>query len=151
MALDLFREAIEPLAALETESVDYAICGALALAVHGVPRATTDIDLLVSPEAIEAALSVARKRGFDVEALPMRFSDGIELRRVTKIQGAETLTLDLLLVNDMLKDVFLSRERLVADTQAVWCVSRDGLIRMKAWANRPRDLDDIARLKEVDR
>jgi hypothetical protein len=149
--IDLFEEAVGVFAALEEAAVDYAVCGALALAVHGVVRATTDIDILVPPDALGAALEAARSRGFDVEALPMRFADGIEVRRVSKISGDETLTLDFLLVNDAFLEVFATRERRAAGGTRMWCVSRDGLIRMKAWANRPRDLDDVARLRETDR
>lgn len=29
----------------ETNSIDYALCGGLAVAVHGYPRFTRDIDL----------------------------------------------------------------------------------------------------------
>ncbi len=151
MALDLFAEATGVFAALESAGVDYAICGALALAVHGVSRATTDIDLLVPPASLDPAATTARSRGFDVEALPMRFADGLEIRRLTKVDGGDSLTLDLLVVNEALGDVFASRERRAVGDIPVWCVSREGLVRMKAWANRPRDLDDIERLRETDR
>jgi hypothetical protein len=30
-------------------------------------------------------------------------------------------------------------------------VSREALIRMKAWANRPQDVADVQRLTEIDR
>ena len=43
------------------------------------------------------------------------------------------------------------RERRTVGAVGIWCVSREGLIGMKAWANRPRDLDDIARLRDNDR
>lgn len=44
--MDLFAEVVALTAALEAAEVDYAICGGEALAVHGAPRATRDIDLL---------------------------------------------------------------------------------------------------------
>jgi hypothetical protein len=34
----------------EKEKVDYALYGGLALAVHGYPRATRDLDLLIGAE-----------------------------------------------------------------------------------------------------
>lgn len=37
------------LEALEAEGVDYAVIGAMALAAHGLDRATRDLDLFVSP------------------------------------------------------------------------------------------------------
>lgn len=87
--LDLFAETFGLMAALERASIDYAVVGAIALAVHGAPRATTDIDLLVRPEDLPAALAAARERGFTLTALPVRFSSGIDLQRVSRIDGTE--------------------------------------------------------------
>jgi len=131
--------------------LQYAIAGAVALAIHGVPRATTDIDLLVRPADVPAVFEAARARGFDIEALSMRFSDGMEVRRVTKIEGDHTLTLDLLLVNDTLEPVWSDRLRIDAGFATVWTVSREGLIRMKAATGRDQDRADIQRLRELDR
>ena len=151
MALDLFEETLNLADALESRGIDYALVGGLAVAVHGAPRATTDIDLLVRPEDVERTLEAARTLGFDVEALPMRFRDGMEVRRVSRIAGEETLTLDLLLVDDNLEVVFEGRERLESERGPLTVASREGLIRMKGWANRPQDLADIERLRELDR
>jgi hypothetical protein len=151
MGLDLFEETMALLADLERHGVPYAVAGALALAIHGVPRATTDIDLLVRREDVEATLQVASARGCGGQALPMLFSDGLEVRRSTKLDAAEMLTLDLLLVNQNLESVWASRERVPTERGDVWVVSRNGLIDMKAWAGREQDLADIRRLRELDR
>jgi hypothetical protein len=139
------------IAELEAAGVDYALVGALAVAVWGAPRATTDIGLLVRAEDVPGALAAARKRGFVYEALPMHFSDGVEVRRVTKIEGGENLTLDLLLVNPQREPVWSSRSALPTEKGPVRVVSRDMLIRMKVAANRPQDLADVQRLQEADR
>jgi hypothetical protein len=151
MGLDLFEETLGLLGDLEQRSIPYALAGAVALAVHGAPRATTDIDLLVDRGDLDAVLGVTRARGFGIEALPMRFSDGLEVRRVTKTEGAEMLTVDLLLVNPNLEPVWTTRERVPTERGELWVVSRQGLIQMKAWAGREQDLADIRRLQELDR
>ncbi len=151
VGLDLFEEGVGLLSDLERRGIPYAVAGAVALAIHGVPRATTDIDLLVQPHDVDAVLAVARARRFGIEALPMKFSDGMEVRRVTKTEGAEMLTLDLLLVDQNLAPVWSSRERVLTERGELWVVSRDGLIQMKAWAGREQDLADIRRLRELDR
>jgi len=38
------------LAALEREQARYVVFGAVALAIHGLPRATEDLDLFVAPD-----------------------------------------------------------------------------------------------------
>jgi Nucleotidyltransferase of unknown function (DUF6036) len=154
MSLDLYQELTGLIAALDRHEIEYAVVGALALALHGAPRATTDIDLLIQPDSATAAVAAAKDLGFLFEALPIRFSDGMELRRVTKIEEAEpheTLTLDLLLVDHNLEQVWSSRRRLESELGAIWVISRDALIRMKTWAGRERDIADIRRLEDLDR
>lgn len=150
MALDLWQETRKLLQALA--GIDYAVVGAVALAVHGVPRATTDIDLLVRPEDVPDILAKARAVGFTVEAFPMRFADGVEIRRTTKIDDdGDTLTLDLLLVDENLEPIWETRLRVEADVGDVWVISREALIKMKTWAGRERDIGDIRSLQELDR
>jgi putative nucleotidyltransferase-like protein len=151
VGLDLLHEFQRITRGLDEGGVPYAVVGALAVAIHGAPRATTDIDLLVAPQDVARALKISRDLGFSFEALPMRFQDGMELRRTTKIEGADTLTLDLILVDDNLKPIWESRRSLVTDWGAVWVVSREALLKMKAAAGRPRDLGDIASLEDLDR
>lgn len=43
------RDYVEMLAALSAARADYLIVGAHALAAHGLPRATGDLDLWVRP------------------------------------------------------------------------------------------------------
>ncbi len=150
MELDLFDETIALTGRLRERGVDYAIVGAVALAVHGAPRATSDLDLLVRADDLAAALDVARARGFTLRAFP-RFSDGLDLRRVSKIEGEETLTLDLLLVNPDLEAAWASRRAYATTFGEVVAVSREALVQMKVAAGRPQDLADMHRLQEADR
>lgn len=151
MGLDLYEETLDLLGDFAAAGVPYALVGGIALAIHGVPRATVDIDVLVQPERVTQALEVAARRGFTVAAMPMRFSDGMELRRVTRIEADEAMTLDLILVDAQLAGVWESRIQASTDRGSVSVVSRAGLIQMKAAAGRPQDLADIRRLQELDR
>jgi hypothetical protein len=151
VAIDFFEELSALVAELEAAAVPYAVAGAVALAVHGVPRATADIDLLVPAESVEAALAVARRRGFTVAAAPMSFSDGTELHRVTMLSGEDALTLDLLVVGEPLRPIWASRQRIASERGPLVVLSRRGLIEMKARSGREQDLADIRRLEELDR
>lgn len=66
-------------------------------------------------------------------------------------QGGARLTLDLILVDDNLKPAWESRTMLAFGERKLWVISRDALIAMKTLSNRPQDLADIARLREIDR
>lgn len=45
-------------------------CGGLAMAVHGYPRATKDIDLLIHPDDLPRIEAVVNQAGFDVPGGP---------------------------------------------------------------------------------
>jgi hypothetical protein len=149
--IDIEREFERLTRTLEAAQVEYAVVGAFAVAIWGAPRATADIDLLVQPDDVESVLEAARSLGFSLEAFPMRFRDGVELRRITRIEGDEAVTLDLLLVDSNLRPAWESRLTVATEAGPVKVVSRDALLRMKAAAGRPQDVADIERLAEIDR
>src|SRR5687767_9961866 len=151
MSLDLTREFHDLAAAFEDEGLDYAVVGALAVAVWGAPRATTDIDILARPQDLDRLLEIAKARGFRLRAFRMTFRDGVQLERVTKVVAGESLTLDILLVNDDLEPIWASRSAIDTEQGPIKVISRDALIQMKAAANRPQDIADIQRLEELDR
>ncbi len=58
------RDFLDILIALNGSGVEYIVVGAHALAVHGVPRATGDLDILVRTTSKNAAAVVAALREF---------------------------------------------------------------------------------------
>jgi len=151
MPLDLYREFRAILDALEEDGVEYAVVGALALAVHGVARATQDIALLIRPGDLDATLASVARCGFDLPAEPMTFTDsGVSIQRVSKADPEGLLTLDLLLSGPTLQHVWDSRERVDTTEGGLWVASRAGLMKMKAASGRLRDLADIRALEEGD-
>lgn len=153
MALDLIAELQALIGAFEREGVQYAVCGGLAVAVHGHPRATMDIDVLVRSEQLADAMAVVRGAGFDVPGRRMVFGlrSGAprEVQRLSKLDPDTNalMSVDMIVVGDSLESVWAGR--VVAPWQGhdVWIVSRDGLIAMKRIAGRPQDLADIAALE----
>lgn len=141
VALDLIAELESLVDALDREGVEYALCGGLALGLHGHPRATMDIDLLVRPEQLGDAIRVARDNGFDVPARKMIVGHR------TGTQSNDLMPLDLLVVNTELESVWLSRMAFDVGGHRMIVVSRDGLATMKRIAGRPQDLVDLAKLE----
>ena len=149
--MDLFDELAGLVAALDRAEIDYALVGALALAVHGAPRATADIDLLIRESSVDPLLELAKPLGFRFGAMPMRFPDLLEIRRATKLVDGQALTLDLLLLNPNLQEIWESRMPMDTEFGPLQVISRSALIQMKIWSGRPQDLADVARLEEMDR
>lgn len=136
--------------ALASGGIDYAVCGGIAVTLHGAVRSTRDIDLLVREEDLSRALAAIAPLGFDYLALPMVFDAGTaeerRVQRVTKLGADEPLTLDLVLVTPVFADVFSGRQRYTWGATPLWSVSRAGLARMKRLAGRHQDLADLEKL-----
>ena len=148
----LLEELSKLISALEGGGVEYAVCGGLALTIHGFPRATFDIDLLIRPESLEEAYEIAAKFDYDIRGLDVSFKErAVEIRRVSKIdEDGEVLPLDFLLVTPEVEDVWKTREKLIWQNNSLWIVSRAGLIKMKELAGRAKDLIDIDRIKNEE-
>lgn len=136
--------------ALNAADIEYAVCGGWAMAIHGLARSTKDIDLLVLSADLDGVLTILSDLGYDVEGLPPHFD--VEIRRVSKIGGEpkRLITVDLLLVNDLMKDVWEGRKMQKWYEGTTSVVSREGLIKMKLLAGRKQDILDIETLKEAE-
>jgi len=148
----LLDELSQLISALDENRIEYAVCGGLALTIHGFPRATFDIDVLIRAESLEKAYEIAAKYGYDIRGLDMSFKErAVEIRRVSKIDDdGEVLSLDLLLVTPQLEDVWESKEILLWQNRNLWIVSQTGLIKMKKLAGRAKDLIDIDRIENEE-
>ena len=149
--LDLYDELRALIARLEGAEVEYALCGGLAMAVYGTPRATVDIDLLTPGGSVDETMPLARRLGYTMEAAPMAFAGGaVQSRRVSKIEpeSGDVLTLDLLLVTPELADVWQGRREVGWEGGRLWVVSREGLMALKSLRASGQDLDDIEALAE---
>jgi len=83
---NLIDEFIGLTETLNRKGIDYAVCGGWAMAIHGLPRATIDIDLLILADDLAEVWGAAIEKGYEVEGLPLHFADGaIEIRRISKI------------------------------------------------------------------
>ena len=152
--MNLQEEFLALIQALNESGVDYGVCGGVALAIHGYPRFTKDIDVLIRPEDVERASTVAAELGFNIPARPLRFDAGKpaerEVRRISKIEGEDVMTLDLLLSTGVLQEAWEDREEFEWQGRVVKTVSAQALIKMKRIAGRDQDLADIRRLEDED-
>lgn len=142
-----FRDAI---AAFVDGDVEFLIVGAYALAFHGAPRASGDIDLFVRPTA---------ENGSRVHAALLEFGAPLEAHGVTPEDFARTGTvyqiglpprrIDVLteLSGLSFDEAWASRVPATVDGRTVHFIGRDAYIKNKLAAGRPKDLADAARLR----
>ncbi|HEY4182372.1 MAG TPA: hypothetical protein VGM90_36315 [Kofleriaceae bacterium] len=156
MALDLVTELVGLLDALERESVDYAVCGGLAVGMLARPRATKDIDILIQRDDLARAKALAIACGFDIPARKMIFKQGTpqeqEMHRLSKIdpEDGALMPVDFLLVVKLFETVWNSRLSVEYLGRKIKVVSIEGLVTMKTISGRPQDLRDIELLKNPD-
>jgi hypothetical protein len=149
--LDLEEELRALIEALDAAAVPYALCGGLAVAIHGHPRATIDIDLMVQEQDVIQAKELAGTLGFRFEATPMVLhGSAVPIHRVSKIdRDGEVLMVDLLVVTPFTAEAWHSRETHEWHGRPLTVVSRQGLIALKRLRSSPQDLADIAALMET--
>ena len=152
------------LAALNEGRVRYVVVGGLATVLHGHPRLTADVDLIVDLDSAEAlrAMEVFRSLGLRPRA-PVDILDFAKPdRRKTWVEekGMRVFTLHDPAQPMREVDVFVEspipfeelwRGSTVMDLggTTVRVVSIPHLIRLKRMASRPQDLLDIEALEEI--
>lgn len=149
MTLDLINELRRLVGALDEHGIEYALCGGMAMGVHGVARTTVDIDLLILSESLPEVFEIAKTLGYNMRGKDLSFANGaIEIRRVSKIDSddGELLSLDLHLATPDIRDVWESREQVEWEGGKLSVVSVSGLIALKQLRRSYQDLADIEAL-----
>ena len=150
----VIAELIALVTALRNANLPFAVCGGLAMAIHGHPRATQDIDIIIREENLNEVLAVAKTAGFWIPSGRMPFKTktpmAMEIYRVSKAIGDKLIPLDLMLVSPALEEIWEGRiSGRIGDVECT-VVSTAGLIRMKEIAARKQDLADIEKLRSGD-
>ncbi len=149
--MDLKKELLGLVRAFGRADVPYALCGGMAVVLHGYPRLTRDVDLLIRSRDLDAARAALASAGFTIPGGLIPFDAGLShernVFRVSKAVGDDLLTVDLLLLPDFLAEVWKSRETYELEGVLVTVVSVDGLITMKRIAGRHQDLSDVEQLE----
>jgi Nucleotidyl transferase of unknown function (DUF2204) len=138
------REFVELLNAL---NVHYIVVGAFAVAYHGRPRFTADLDLFIerSHENAERLVQVLERFGFG--SLNLSIDDFLQENQVVQL-GVAPNRIDLLtfLSGVNFQDAWATREQGEIEGLTVPFISREMLKRNKAATGRSQDLADLEHL-----
>jgi hypothetical protein len=154
------------LASLEAASVRYVVVGGVAVVLHGHPRLTADLDLIIelSPAAALAAMRALSRLGLRPRA-PVQIEDfANENLRKTWIRDKAMRVFSLWSPEDPLRvvDIFADHPIPFEDlyrratitamgSQTIRVASIEDLIALKRLADRPKDRSDIEALSEIAR
>jgi hypothetical protein len=145
----LNRDFRDLLLCLHQEGADFLIVGAYAVAWHGVPRATGDLDAFVratSENALKVWNALARF-GAPLVAQKVTVRDFCEPGVVYQI-GQPPRRIDILTKISGLNfsEAWESRVPGDLDGATVYFIGRDALLQNKTAAGRAKDLADVERL-----
>lgn len=144
-----FRDILQ---AFSDESVAYLLVGAYALAVHGYPRATGDIDLWINPTPENAAKVMRALAHFGAPVSQINPSD-FETPDVVLQIGIEPNRIDILTelsgVDDF-ESTWSARIEVSIEGLDIPVISKAALIRNKQSTGRPKDIADLAWLQQSD-
>ncbi|MCH7959576.1 MAG: hypothetical protein IID08_05575 [Candidatus Hydrogenedentes bacterium] len=147
--MNLQKDLREFIELLNSKRVEYVIVGAHALAFHGHPRYTGDLDVFVrvSPENAQKIVDTIASFGFT--DLEISEHDFLVDDNVIQL-GVPPNRIDLLmsLTGISFEEVWKNRVRTEFGNVPVPVISRNHLIVNKRAVGRPQDLADIARLTE---
>jgi len=148
---DDFRDVVVQFA---DAGVDFVIVGAIALAFHGAPRASGDIDIFVRPSQQNATrvFEALMKFGAPLPAHGVAATDFAREGTVYQI-GLPPRRIDVLtqISGVAFDEAWASRANVEVDGRSVHIIGRDVLLKNKAAAGRPKDVADVARLTKISK
>jgi len=132
--------------------VDFLIVGAYALAFHGAPRASGDIDLFIRPSGSNAArvFAALARFGAPLEAAGVTAADFARGGMVYQI-GLPPLRIDVMteISGITFDEAWTSRVTADVDGRTVSFIGKSALVKNKQAAGRPKDVADVARLRQT--
>jgi hypothetical protein len=147
----LQRDLREFIELLNSGSVEYAIVGGWALAFHGRPRYTQDIDILIRTSPRNAMRLMIAIDRFGFGSLGLAANDFLTAGQVIQL-GQPPNRIDLLtsLTGVSPEEVWPSIEPGELDGVPVFFLGRDALIKNKKATDRPRDRADVEELGDTN-
>lgn len=137
------------LSCLKDEEVEFIIVGAYALAAHGLPRATGDIDIWVRNSPVNAQKILRALAKFGAPVSNLSEDDFFTPDKVLQL-GVEPSRIDLLTGIDGVEfdKAWENKIHVRIDGLEIYVLSKADLLRNKLAANRDKDRSDIAWLEK---
>jgi len=139
-----FREFIQ---SLNDNQVRYLVVGGFAVALHGYPRYTKDIDIWIELEPVNASRVINALEQFGFGSLGLKEQDFLEAETIIQL-GYPPRRIDLLttMTGVNFKDCFPARVVVDMDGLPVNFIDLENLKRNKQATGRAQDIADVENL-----
>ena len=137
------------LSCLKDERVDFLVVGAYALAAHGFPRATGDLDIWVRNDLENARRIMSALNEFGAPATELSYEDFTSTDLVVQF-GVEPSRIDLLtgISGVEFEEAWQNRVSIEIDNLEIFILSKEDLLTNKIATDRDKDQGDIIWLKK---
>jgi hypothetical protein len=146
--MDLAPDFDEFIESLIVHGVEFLIVGAYALAVHGAPRFTGDLDILIRPTVDNASKALDAVRAFGFPVADLQPEQVADRRRILQM-GVEPVQIHVMsaISGVTWEDAWQDRMEGRLGRHHVAFLGRTTFLRNKRAAGRPKDLADIDALE----
>lgn len=147
---ELQRDLSEFIGLLNSRGVDYLVVGGHAVAFHGHPRLTGDIDFFVRPEAANGKRILQVLRDFGFGGLDLGEEDFLKPERIVQL-GQPPNRIDLLtsISGVTFEEAWMGRVAGPLGNHQVNYLGWDALIQNKSASKRDKDLLDVKKLLAI--
>ena len=134
----------------ESHDVRYVVIGGVAVILHGVPRATFDLDILIeaTPENVRRLLEALEEAGLGTASLTS--TDEILANAITIFKDCVRLDVQTRTPGIAFADAWSRREMMTYQGQSFAVLCKDDLIASKLAAGRDVDLNDVQLLQSPE-
>lgn len=137
---------------LNKHHVDYMVVGGYALAFHGKPRHTGDLDIWINRSETNAVKLVSAIKEFGLASLGLTKSDFMQEGYVTQI-GYPPLRIDILNTIDGVKFEDAYPNKLIIDVDGIeikYIGLREFIVNKTA-SGRSQDIADLKEIKKINK
>ena len=148
----LHKDLRELLASFRSNHVEYVVVGGHAVAFHGYPRFTENIDCYVRPTEENGSRIVQALHDFGFASLSLTAADFTAEDRMVQL-GRAPNRVDLLtrLYAVVFDEAWSKKIAGLMDGVPVWFIDRDSLLRNKRATGRPQDHADADFIERLHR
>lgn len=147
--MEVYRDFKELLELFNAHGVEYVIVGGYALAAHGAPRTTGDLDLWVNPTPENAGRILRALQEFGIGGIDLSTADFVKPDHVVQL-GVPPVRVDLVTAIDGVQWAEAWQGKLAGDygTVSTHYLGRREFIANKRACGRHKDLADVDALGE---
>ena len=137
-------------ASLQQREVRYVVIGGIAAVLHGVPRATFDLDMLIEATLNNAALLLDALRDAGLGTATLITPEELLANEITVFNDFVRIDVQTFTPGLQFADAWAHKDVMTYQKQEFYIVGLTDLIFSKRAAGRPKDLEDVQALTDGD-